>query len=360
MLRIFAAGAPAGKLPVAADAPSRAGTCMPSVFITGISGYVGSALAQHYVEAGARVSGLVRRSSDPGTLAWLTDLGVRLHRGDVEQRDGLERAFDGTDLLLHSAAVIGYRRRLWGAMQRVNVIGTRNVLDAARVVGLGRVVHISSIAAVGFSDRPVLLDEDAHFDPSVLDAAYFDTKVGAELEVGRAVDSGLDVTIVNPGAIYGPSTLSSNSSKVIAGILRRRMPLVPVGGINAVPLTTVVQGVVAAATRGRTGRRYILGGENLTFAELVTRVGHAAGRVLTGREFPSWLRVPLSCAMELVEPLVPDSVWFTPDMCASLGRWMWFDSTRAHSELGLLPGDLDACLADTVRQLRAQGRLPSS
>lgn len=333
---------------------------MSSIFITGISGYVGSALAERFVESGARVSGLVRASSDPRTLEWLASLGVTLHRGDVSRQAGLVRAFDGADLLVHSAAVIGYRRRLWGSMQRVNVMGTRNVLEAARVAGVARVVHVSSIAAVGVSDQPVLLDEDTRFDPFTLDAAYFDTKFGAELEVGRAVDAGLDVTIVNPGAIYGPSTLASNSSRVITSILAGRLPLVPVGGINAVPLDTVVQGVVAAAERGLAGRRYILGGENLELGELVRRVGLAAGRRLSSRELPVWLRGPIRCAMELIEPLVPSSVWYTPDMCASFGRWMWFDCSRAREELGVIPGDLDACLSATVRQLRDQGRLQVS
>jgi dihydroflavonol-4-reductase len=330
---------------------------MSDVVITGITGFLGTALARRFVEAGARVTGLVRRRSDPDTLRWLGDLGVRLQRGDVVERPGLERIFDGADLLVHAAAVIGYRRRLWGAMQRVNVIGTRNVLDAAWVAGVGRVVHISSVAAVGLSDRPVPLDEDAAFDPGELDAAYFDTKVAAEAEVARAVAAGVDATIVNPGVIYGPSSSASNSSRVIVGILSGRVPLVPPGGVNVVALDTVVDGVVAAADRGRPGRRYILGGENLTLAELVQRVGQAAGRRLAPREFPAWIAPPLRWAMELVEPLVPDSAWYTPDMCAAFGRWAWFDSSRARMELGVTPGDFDACLVATLRQLREHGRV---
>lgn len=328
------------------------------VFITGVSGYLGSALARRFVEQGAEVSGLVRRSSDPETLRWLGELGVRLKWGDVEGRAGLESVFDGADLLVHSAAVIGYRKRLRGAMQRVNVIGTRHVLDAARAAQVGRVVHVSSIAAVGVSDEPVLLDERAAFDPSRLDAAYFDTKLAAEGEVARAVDAGLDVTIVNPAAIYGPSPCASNSSRVIANILRGRVPWVPEGGINAVPLDTVVDGVLAAAVRGRTGRRYILGGENLSLVALVRRVGRAAGRRIEARELSGRWRGVARAAMELVEPMVPDTVWFTPDMCAGMGRWMWYDATRARVELGVLPGDLDACLAATVAQLRSHGSLP--
>ena len=331
---------------------------MSSVFITGISGYLGGALARRYVAAGAAVSGLVREGSDPATVAWLQGLGVRLHRGDVTRRPGLERMMDGVDLVVHSAGCIGYRRRLWGQMQRVNVMGTRNVLDGARVAGVGRVVHVSSVVAVGMSPEPILLNEDAAFDPTPLDAAYFDTKLAAEEEVARAVDAGLDVTVVNPGVIYGPSPTASNSSRVIVGILSGRVPWIPSGGVNVVALESVVDGVLAAAIRGRTGRRYILGGENITLAELVQRVGQAAGRHLSPKPFSGGWAVPLRGAMNLIEPWVPDSVWYTPDMCAAFGRWMWFDTSRARDELGWSSGSIDDCLSATVSQLRERGQLP--
>lgn len=331
---------------------------MSTVFITGISGYVGSALARRYVAEGAQVSGLVRERSDPETVQWLRDLGVQLHRGDVTQSQGLERLMEGVDLVVHSAGCIGYRRRRWGEMQRVNVMGTRHVLDGARVAGAGRVVHVSSVVAVGMSSEPLLLNEDAAFDPTPLDAPYFDTKLAAENEVARAVAAGLDVTIVNPGVIYGPSATASNSSRVIVSILSGRVRWAPAGGINVVSLDGVVDGVLAAAVRGRTGRRYILGGENITLAELVQRVGRVAGRTLSPKPLPNGLARPLRGAMNLIEPWVPDSVWYTPDMCAAFGRWMWFDTSRAREELAWTCGDFDDCLAATVAQLRQRGQLP--
>ncbi len=356
---IFPVDGPGGKLPLIRElAPPLAIAPVSSVFITGISGYLGSALARRYVAEGALVSGMVRERSDPETVKWLRDLGVQLHLGDVTQGEGLGRLMDGVDLVVHSAGCIGYRRRRWGEMQRVNVMGTRHVLDGARLAGVGRVVHVSSVVAVGMSDEPVLLTEDAVFDPSPLDAPYFDTKLAAEEEVARAADGGLDVTVVNPGVIYGPSATASNSSRVILNILAGRVRRVPVGGINVVSLDGVVDGVLAAAARGRTARRYILGGENITLAELVQRVGRAAGRTLSAKRLPNGLAGPLRGAMNLIEPWVPDSVWFTPDMCAAFGRWMWFDTSRARDELSWACGDFDDCLAATVSQLQQRGQLP--
>jgi dihydroflavonol-4-reductase len=324
--------------------------------MTGITGFLGTALAERLVEQGARVMGLVRPTSAPATLRWLRQLGVDLVVGDVAAdepcRQGLSAAMDGADLVIHSAAVIGYRRRLRGLMARTNVLGTRRVIEACIEAETPRMLHVSSIAAVGISDEPVLLDEEAVWNADVLDAAYFDTKHEAELEVQAGIVRGLDAVIVNPGAIYGPSLVPANSSNVVQQILRGRMNFVPPSGINVVPLETVVDGCLAAAERGRSGRRYILGGENLELHELVSRVALAGGVPVTPRLLPRTLGAAVRSVLDRVEPFVPDGVWFTPDMLSVFGRWMWFDTSRAEEELGVGPGDLDACLRATVEQVR--------
>lgn len=328
------------------------------VALTGVTGFVGTALAARLREAGFPVRGLARPTSDPGTVAWLERLGVEIVRGDVTDAASLVPLLDGADLAIHSAAVIAYRRRMWGTMAHVNVIGTRHVVRACLALDVRRLVHVSSIAAVGVTDGPTLMDEGTTFNAQELDAAYFDTKHQAEIEVGGGLHRGLDAVVVNPGAIYGASAAKSNSSRVIAEVARRRPGLVPRGGINVVPLETVVQGVLAAADFGRRAHRYILGGENLELRELVVRIGRAAGVDLTPKTFGGAWRGPLRAALNVVEPLVPSSTWYAPDMCAVFGRYMWFDTTRMQTELGIEPGGVDRCLEETVEQLRRDGALP--
>jgi len=327
------------------------------VAITGASGYLGLALARRLREQGDEVSGLVRPTSAAGACAELSRLGVRLVRGDVTRPDSLPALLAGSELVVHSAAVIGYRRRQRGAMAATNVLGTRHVVEAALAAGVGRFVHVSSIAAIGITDSPRLLGDDAPYDAGRLDAAYFDTKHEAELEVRRGLAAGLNAVIVNPGAIYGPSSVASNSGQLVANIASGRLSIAPEGGINVVPLETVVEGVLAAAVRGRRGCRHVLGGENLHLHELMARVRLAAGLPVRLHRFPTVAAPLLRAAMELVEPLVPDRVWFTPDLCAAFGRWMWFDTTRMRAELLVQPADLDACLRATVAQLRRDGRI---
>jgi dihydroflavonol-4-reductase len=328
------------------------------VALTGATGFLGLALAERLRAEGAEVSGLVRRGSAPAVVAVLERLGVRCVLGDVTDARSLPALVQGADLVVHSAAVIAYRRKLVAPMRAVNVAGSAHVAAAARAAGVGRLVHVSSIAGVGITDTPVLQNEDSPYLAGPLRMAYFDTKRAAEERVQAEAAAGLDAVIVNPGAIYGASVAPSNSNQIVARVAAGRLGVAPAGGINAVPLATVVDGVLAAAARGRTGRRYILGGENLSIADLLARIARAAGRTRRPRVLPAWLGPPLRLAMDAVEPLVPRSAWYTPDLCAAFGRWMWFDTSRMRAELDVRPADLDACLAGAVEQLRRDGRVP--
>jgi dihydroflavonol-4-reductase len=326
------------------------------VAVTGATGFLGLALVERLRAEGHEVSALVRAGAAPAARDALARLGACAVPGDLFDAAALRALAGGADLVVHSAAVIGYRRRLVPAMRRTNVEGTRQVLDAVRVAGAGRLLHVSSIAAVGISPSRTLLDEDTPYNAACLRAAYFDTKHAAEALVLDAAREGLDAVVVNPAAIYGPSLVPGNSSRLVAQIAAGRLRAAPEGGINVVPLATVLDGVLAAARLGRSGRRYILGGENLELRELVVRVARAAGRTLRPWRVPTAAAPLLRAAMEAVEPLVPARAWFTPDLCGAFGWWLCYDTSRMTRELGVRAADLDACLVATVAQLRRDGR----
>jgi dihydroflavonol-4-reductase len=325
------------------------------VALTGATGFLGLALAERLAAEGHGVSALVRPTSAPVARAALERLGARLVPGDVTEAGSLVPLVQGADLVVHVAAVIGYRRRLVPAMWRVNVDGTRHLLEACRAAGTGRLVHVSSIAAVGGSPSRTTLDEDATWNARVFDAAYFDTKHASERLVLDAARDGLDAVVVNPAAIYGPALVPGNSSRLVVQAARGRLRVAPEGGLNVVPLETVIEGVLAAARVGRRGRRYILGGENLELCDLLARIGAACGRPRRPPVVPAAAGPWLRAAMNLVEPLVPSGAWFTPDLCAAFGWWLWYDTRRMRDELGVQPADLDACLAATLAQLRRDG-----
>lgn len=327
------------------------------VAITGATGYVGSALAERLAQEGASVRGLARRTSSRDAVAWLRARGVGTVEGDVTDAGALERLVQGADVVYHCAAVIGYRRRLVGAMQRTNVAGTQEVVRACRRTGIGRLVHMSSVAAIGVSDRPEPMDETTPYNGDVLRAAYFDTKHAAEVCVLGQAGPDLDAVAVNPGAIYGPSGAPSNSGHVVSSAVRGRLRFVPKGGVNAVPLATVIECTLAAARRGRCGERYVVPGDNLTVLHLVRRIGAAAGVQLDPLMLPAFVGPVLRLGMDLAEPFVPDRVWFTPDLCACFNRFLWFAGDKARRELGVESHSLDEALAGQVEQMRREGRL---
>lgn len=329
------------------------------VALTGATGFVGLALAERLVAEGHSVRALARGRSAPAAVEALRALGVELVEGDITAAATLPPLVGGADLVVHVAAIIGYRRRLHEPMRRVNVEGTRHVLDACRAAGAGRLVHVSSIAAVGVSRSPTPLTEDARWNAAVFRAPYFDTKHAAERLVLEAAAGGLDAVVVNPAAIYGPARVPGNSSRLVGQVARGRLRVAPEGGLNVVPLQTVIAGILGAARVGVRGRRYILGGENLHLRELIERIGAAAGLRRKLLTVPSWTAPFLRAAMEAAEPLVPDNPNYTPDLCAAFGWWLWYDVRRMREELGVPPADLDECLRATVAQLRRDGLAPA-
>jgi dihydroflavonol-4-reductase len=331
---------------------------MSRAALTGATGYLGLTLAQRLRAEGRSLTALVRRSSDPAAIDRLRALDATLVEGDLSDPAALRRLFEDADLAVHCAALIAYRPRLNAAMWRINVDGTERVAEACLATSVPRLVHVSSIAAVGLSDDRTLLGEDSPWEAGRLRMAYLDTKRAAEERIADAVARGLDAVIVNPAAIYGPAEVLSRTGGLVERVALGRLRVAPPGGINVVPLETVVEGILAAERHGRAGRRYILGGENVEIPSLFERIARAADRSLRPLVLPAWTRVPLRLAMNALDPLVPLSAWYTPDLCGAFGRWMWCDTRRMTTELGVSAGDFDACLADTVAQLRRDGRLP--
>jgi dihydroflavonol-4-reductase len=250
---------------------------------------------------------------------------------------------------------VSYRKADAERMYEANVIGTRNVLSAAMEAGVERVVHTSSTAAVGLSDGPVVLDEDARFDPRFRDVPYMWMKHLAEVECTEAAAAGLDVVIVNPTTILGAGDVHLNTGKLFQQIARGSLAFAPPGGNSVVALEDVVDGHLLAMERGVTGRRYILNGENLEQVALLSRIAGALGRPPVRRVLPRWTEAPLAAGARLAEAaggaLTPQVVFFSY-------RYRWFSAARAQKELGWSPrAGVDAAIEDAARWYASRGVL---
>jgi len=306
------------------------------VLVTGGTGFVGSQIVAALVRRGETVRVLHRASSN---LIMVDGLPVEHFLGDVLEPDAVARAVAGCDLVFHVAAVASYWRSQREQVYRVNVEGTRIVMEACRAAGVPRVVHTSSVAAIGIPRDGRPADENATFDAFSATFAYADSKHRAEAVVLQAVARGLPAVIVNPGAVYGAGDHNLISGSMVLELARRSVPLVPDGGLCVVDVDAVVQGHLAAAKRGRIGERYILGGENLTLLEIATEICAVVGRRAPRVTVPAWTLPPAALAVDAFNRLGLGPPVVSGEQIRMAGLRVFYDTTKAVRELDypLLP-----------------------
>ena len=247
------------------------GTC----FVTGGTGLVGNNTVRRLLDAGRQVRVLVRpRRGD--TDRSLKGLSVDQRTGTLEDEAGLQQAVDGVSLVIHSAAVVHCGWRHSEEMHRVNVEGTRRLAQAARRAG-ARFVHVSSVDALGLRADGVPADEETP-PGGMVECPYVVTKREAEAAVLAEVDRGLDAVIVNPVYMIGPWDWKPSSGRMLLEVSSGKGLLAPPGANDFVDVRDVVSGIEAAAARGQTGRRYILGGHPLTYLEAWRVFAKVTGR----------------------------------------------------------------------------------
>jgi dihydroflavonol-4-reductase len=314
--------------------------------ITGATGFVGGALAAQLREAGHEVVALVR---DPSRAAALTDLGVELLPGDLDDTAALDRLCTGVDGLFHVAGWYKLGERDPSVGDRVNVAGTRNVLAAALAHGVRRVVYTSTLAVNSDTEEQVV-DESYRFTGEHL-SHYDRTKAEAHDVALELAAQGLPVVIVQPGLVYGPGD-TAQTGALIAEVVRGGRPLVPsAGGVCWAHVDDVARGHVLAMERGEPGQSYMLAGPRATLAEGLIRVARIAGttgpRVLPERMVRA--TAALAGALARVVPLPPG---YAPEtLRASLATY-YGTPGRAEHELGWSARPLEQGLRETVAALR--------
>lgn len=304
-----------------------------TVFVTGGTGMVGANLARRLIEDGHRVRLLVRARLHP----FLEHLPYQPVPGDLADLDALDAGMAGCSQAYHVAGAVSYRVRDRRRLFETNVHGTRNVLAAAARAGVKRIVHTSSTAAVGMSERPhQVLDETTPFDRRFESDPYMWTKHLAEREVVRAAEGGLDAVIVNPSTIYGSGDVYRTTSSIFRSLKDGRVFAAPPGGNSVVSVDDVVRGLLLAMERGQTGRRYILSAERLTYREMLDRVAGLIGGTPVRWTLPAVLEWPLAAVAGVASTLVP-SLPLTPSVIRFSFRYRYFSSARARTELGWEP-----------------------
>jgi dihydroflavonol-4-reductase len=324
------------------------------VLVTGATGFVGSAVARALIAAGRRVRALCRRGGDRRNL---DGLDLEISEGSLEDTSSLAAAVAGCGALYHVAADY----RLWvrdpAAMYRANVDGTRTLMAAALAVGVERVVYTSSVATLGLHADGAPADETT---PSTLEdmvGPYKRSKFLAEAEVRRLVETRkLPAVIVNPSTPIGPRDIKPTpTGRMIVEAASGRMPAFVDTGLNLVHVDDVARGHLLAEERGRVGERYILGGENLSLAEILRRIAAITGRRPPKLRLPLPVVWPVAAIAEAVGRVTGKEPLVTFDGLRMARKKMYFSAAKAERELGYRARPADEALADAVRWFRAAG-----
>jgi dihydroflavonol-4-reductase len=341
------------------------------VFVTGATGFLGSHVARALAAQGADLRLLVRPSSDLRNIA---DLNAERATGDLRDPASIEKAVARCEVVFHVAADY----RLWvrdpAEMYRSNVEGTRAVLEAARKQGVRRVIYTSSVATMGFGSNghPVgkadevsaananaerFTDEESPVALGDMIGPYKRSKFMAERVAFDAARSGVDVVIVNPTTPVGERDVKPTpTGRIVLDFLKKKFPAYVETGLNLVDATECARGHIQALEKGKTGERYILGGENLTLKQILDRLAS-----ITGLKSPT-VKLPyvFAFATGVVDEMVTGRLLrreprATVDAVRMGRKMMFVSSAKAERDLGWRMVSVDGALRRSVEWFRANG-----
>jgi dihydroflavonol-4-reductase len=304
------------------------------VLITGATGFLGSHLCRQMAAGGFQVTALHRPDSYTGALQ---GLDLKFRTGDLNDARSLADAVEGQDAVIHAAAIIGDAagQRLYNT----NVDGTRLMARICREQKVRRLVHVSSVSAIGIPPAGVVADERFPFNLENSGLNYHLSKKRAEEAVLEEAERGLEVVIVNPSWIFGLHGKRFRGSDEVYKVCRSPlMPYFP-GGLCIVHVDDVVAGIVSALHRGKTGNRYILGGENLTYREFARRCASTLG--LKRYPVPVW-PVVTRVAMRLLPKRFPAGYRYISEGSQC------YSSEKAKSALGYQWRPFESILTECV------------
>jgi dihydroflavonol-4-reductase len=291
------------------------------IFVTGGNGFLGSATVRRLVDSGYEVHCLLRQKSD------------FMHWGDVLDLNSLLQATLGCDAIIHLACISAWNQilKLKDQLQRVAIEGTRNVLEAARINKILRVVHVSSAAAINASSDPIIFNESTPYRITDSRLFYSQMKHQSEMVVADYIKRfQTPVVIVNPCEVYGENDHQFVTAGNLLVVLQGKVCFIPQGGMALAHVEDISRGIVLAMEKGRLGERYILAGENLNLKEFARIVRKIAGKNTWVLQVPGGLLRWICKTMKQLGLTPP-----TPPEILDYAVLYWFmDSSKAAHELG--------------------------
>jgi dihydroflavonol-4-reductase len=327
------------------------------VVVTGATGHLGTVIVRRLIERGESVRYIAREgSSAPGLDALDAE---RVNRSLFDTK-GLADAFDGASVVYHSAARITISRGDQAELHHVNVDGTISVLAAAREANVGRVVHVGSIEAFALERGPFPITEEHGIDPDHTVMEYGRSKALSILAALDAANAGQDVVVCCPTAFIGPPDYRpSPIGRLIVDFLERRLPAYVDGGFDFVDVRDVADGVIAAGTRGPSGRIYLLSGRYVSVPDLMRILEERSGVKRPLLCLSTGLLLPLMPIVEAYYRITRRPPRFTAGSLSILTVGAQVDSSLARDELGYTTRPIEETLSDAPEWFAECGYTPS-
>lgn len=322
--------------------------------VTGATGFLGSAVMHCLLKAGHDVRLLVRANSDRRNIE---NLPVEVTEGDLRDHQSLEAAVKGCDYLFHVAADY----RLWvpdpQTMYAINVQGTKALIIAAANAGLKRIIYTSSVAALGLTADGTPADETTPSSLDCITGHYKRSKYIAEQAVKELTDQHrLPLVIVNPSAPIGPRDIRPTpTGRIVLDVMHNRMPAYVNTGLNIAHVDDIAYGHWLACEHGKTGERYILGGDNMTLLEILETLDDILGKRRKRAALPIGLMFPVAWIMEKIALITHKEPRATLDSLRMARKLMFFTSDKAARELGYRFRPARMALEDAVKWYRGNG-----
>lgn len=323
-------------------------------FVTGATGFIGSAVVRALVRSGVEVRVLIRPHSDLGNLE---GLHLESAYGDLLDAESLRKGMSGCQQLYHVAAHYALWAQDPSIFYKVNVEGTKRLMSIAGEMGISRIVYTSTIGTIGLPENGSLGTEDTPMAASQMAGDYKRSKFLGEQEVLKLSRSGLPVVIVNPSAPVGEYDIKPTpTGQIIVDFMKGRMWAFMDTGMNLIDVDDVAVGHLRAMERGRTGERYILGHRNLTLAEFFHLLSEITGVKAPSVKLPRGVVLPLAYLNKWMADYVTHRSPRIPLEGVRMAKYrMHYDCSKAIQELDLPQTPVEESLRKAVRWFHRHG-----
>ena len=325
------------------------------VVVTGARGHIGNVLVRELLSRGEKVRVVIPPSKGAASL---DGLKIEMFEGDVCKIESLIPAFKGSDIVYHLAGIISILPGKSELLHQVNVVGTRNVIEACLKTGVRRLVYTSSIQAIAEPPHGIAIDKTLSFDPGKAIGEYDRSKTQATLEVLKAVKQGLDAIIVCPTGVIGPYDFKpSEMGQLFIDFAKKKLKAYIDGAYDFVDVRDVATGHILACEKGGAGENYILSGERITITELMLMMEEITGVRPPRFKMPVWLAKIITTFAPLYYSRTNTKPRFTKYAIRTLTSNSTISQGKSCHELGYSPRPIRESIADAIQWFKEKGRL---